>query len=52
MREALKIRSQWPVTVVYIGDGKFEKHITQKVPKDELPASFAQLAITAYAGDE
>ena len=35
-----------------IGDGKFEKYITQKVQKNELPASFAQLALAAYSGDE
>ncbi len=32
----------------YIGDGKFTKYINEKVKKKELPASFAQLAVTAY----
>lgn len=35
----------------YIGDGKFTKYITTKVQNKELPASFAQLAIAAYEGD-
>ncbi|MGH9721040.1 MAG: hypothetical protein ACRD8O_12575 [Bryobacteraceae bacterium] len=35
----------------YIGQGKFAKYITDKVRHQELPASFAQLAIAAY-GEE
>ena len=37
---------------VYIGAGKFAKYITGQVKKRELPASFAQLAIAAYEGDD
>jgi hypothetical protein len=37
---------------IYIGDGKFKKYITGQVAKRELPISFAQLAISAYGGDE
>lgn len=36
----------------YIGEGKFQKYIEQKVQHRELPASFAQLAIAAYKGDD
>jgi hypothetical protein len=37
---------------VYIGEGKFKKYITQKVQHKELAASFAQLAIAAYEGED
>jgi hypothetical protein len=37
---------------VYIGEGKFAKYINEKVKHQELPASFAQLAIKAYSGSE
>ena len=33
----------------YIGDGKFANYLTNAVKKKELPASFAQRAIAAYA---
>jgi len=33
----------------YLGDGKFAKYLTGKVSRQELSASFAQLAITASA---
>lgn len=33
----------------YIGEGRFAKYLDGKVKRQELPASFAQLAITAYA---
>src|ERR1044071_2466446 len=36
----------------YIGEGKFAKYIYSKVKQNELPASFAQLAIAAYTGEE
>lgn len=36
----------------YIGEGRFGKYITGKVSAGELPASFAQLAIAAYGGDD
>lgn len=36
----------------YIGDGKFTKYINTKIKQKELPASFAQLVITAYKLDE
>ena len=36
----------------YIGDGKFKRYIEQKVQQHELPASFAQLAIAAYEGED
>jgi hypothetical protein len=36
----------------YIGEGKFEKYISQKVQNHELPVSFAQLAIAAYGGED
>lgn len=36
----------------YIGEGKFTKYITTKVQQKELPASFAQLAIAAYQGED
>jgi hypothetical protein len=36
----------------YIGEGKFAKYIYSKVKQRELPASFAQLAIAAYTGEE
>jgi hypothetical protein len=32
----------------YIGEGKFERYLLQKVAQKALPASFAQLAIAAY----
>jgi hypothetical protein len=32
----------------YIGEGKFEKYLLQKVSEKKLPVSFAQLAIAAY----
>jgi hypothetical protein len=35
----------------YIGEGKFQKYIENKVAQKQLPASFAQLAIKAYEGD-
>jgi len=35
----------------YIGKGKFKKYIEDKVTQKALPASFAQLAISAYGGD-
>lgn len=35
----------------YIGEGKFQNYITSKVKHNELPASFAQLAIAAYGVD-
>ncbi len=35
----------------YIGDGKFTKYINTKIKQKELPASFAQLVITAYKLD-
>jgi hypothetical protein len=36
----------------YVGEGKFAKYITGKVQQKELPASFAQLAIAAYQGED
>ena len=36
----------------YIGDGKFTKYLETQVKKKALPASFAQLAITAYGLDQ
>ena len=36
----------------YIGDGKFEKYLTEKVKQKALPASFAQIAIAAYKDNE
>ena len=36
----------------YIGAGKFSTYITGKVAQKQLPASFAQLAIAAYGGDD
>lgn len=35
----------------YIGEGKFAKYLDNKVRRQELPASFAQLAIVAYSSD-
>lgn len=35
----------------YVGEGKFEKYLKDKVSKQELPASFAQLAIASYPND-
>jgi hypothetical protein len=35
----------------YIGGGKFQSYLQNKVKRQELPASFAQLAITAYSND-
>jgi hypothetical protein len=32
----------------YIGNGRFAKYIEQKVAQKELPASFAQLALSVY----
>jgi hypothetical protein len=36
---------------VYIGQGKFSAYLTDKVKKQQLPASFAQIAITSYEKD-
>jgi hypothetical protein len=36
----------------YIGEGQFQKYIAAKVQRKELPASFAQLAIAAYQGED
>ena len=36
----------------YIGDGKFTKYINTKIQQKQLPASFAQLVISAYKLDE
>lgn len=36
----------------YIGDGRFEKYLTEQVKKNMLPPSFAQLAIAAYTKDD
>ena len=36
----------------YIGQGKYARYITEKVRNQELPASFAQLAIAAYEGGD
>jgi hypothetical protein len=36
----------------YIGEGKFEKYLADKVKQRALPASFAQLAIAAYKNDD
>jgi len=36
----------------YIGKGKFKNYIDGKVKRQELPASFAQLAIAAYTPDD
>lgn len=36
----------------YIGDGKFEKYLNDKVKQKALPASFAQLAIAAYTDED
>jgi hypothetical protein len=36
----------------YIGKGKFSAYLTTKVEQKQLPASFAQLAISAYQGDD
>ena len=36
----------------YIGAGKFSTYITGKVAQKQLPASFAQLAIAAYGGED
>jgi hypothetical protein len=35
----------------YIGDGKFEAYLLQKVEQKALPPSFAQLAIAAYVSE-
>ncbi|MEK6242931.1 MAG: hypothetical protein AABM33_00395 [Pseudomonadota bacterium] len=35
----------------YIGEGKFQKYIEGKVKLNQLPVSFAQLAISAYVKD-
>lgn len=35
----------------YIGEGKFQKYIENKVKQNQLPVSFAQLAIAAYVRD-
>ena len=32
----------------YVGGGKFSNYINSKIKQKELPASFAQLVITAY----
>jgi hypothetical protein len=36
----------------YIADGKFANYLKDKVGKNELPASFAQLAISSYPSGE
>lgn len=36
----------------YVGGGKFSNYINNKIKQKELPASFAQLAISAYKIDE
>lgn len=36
----------------YIGEGKFERYLLQKVQQKALPPSFAQLAIEAYRADD
>jgi hypothetical protein len=36
----------------YIGEGKFATYLNSKAKKQELPRSFAQLAITAYYGEQ
>jgi hypothetical protein len=36
----------------YIGDGKFTKYINNKIVQKQLPASFAQLVISAYKLDQ
>jgi hypothetical protein len=36
----------------YISEGKFAKYILAKVKQNQLPASFAQLAIAAYTSEE
>lgn len=36
----------------YIGAGKFAKYLDGKVKQNLLPASFAQLAIATYSGDD
>jgi hypothetical protein len=36
----------------YIGEGKFSKYLSEKVRTQELPASFAQLAIAKYGEPE
>ena len=36
----------------YIGEGKFQKYLSDKVAQKALPASFAQLAIASYKGGE
>jgi hypothetical protein len=36
----------------YVGGGKFSNYISNKIRQKELPASFAQLVITAYNIDE
>lgn len=37
---------------VYIGEGKFEKYLSDKVKQKELPASFAQIAISTFTSGE
>lgn len=36
----------------YIGEGKFERYLLQKVQQKALPPSFAQLAIAAYSPEQ
>lgn len=36
----------------YVGQGKFERYLLQKVEQKRLPVSFAQLAIAAYAPNQ
>lgn len=36
----------------YIGEGKFQKYLSDKVAQKALPASFAQLAIASYKGGD
>lgn len=49
--EALGEFRRW-LRDVYIGKGKFQKYITDKVRQKELPVSFAQLAIAAYSSQD
>ena len=36
----------------YIGEGKFEHYLSDKIKQNVLPASFAQIAIAAYSEND
>lgn len=40
------------VREIYVGEGKFEKYLGDKVKQKALPVSFAQLAVAAYSNNE